>query len=338
MRALVNDVNEGGEKLGDVRILPRAAHGGILRPRRFAALAVAVCSATALVAAGAWAADPCTTNCASVRVDDATGPRGGAVTVPVFFEQGADDGRSDEGPDEVAALAFTLGIPGTEAGGTPLSLPCVSPVGGGPDTLASDAITVGELIRDDFRVVVENAECLNRTRCLCPRAGQTRDNFVNVVVYGPKDLDKTPVTIPVLPASTELFSLKLLIASNAPDSIPLHLFNQTEDPCPPSAPQFSACLSIGDESAKDQTVSGSRSQVTYDDGTLTVEAGGPPCPGDCDSTKKVEVNELIAGINIALGKASVGVCDAADINEDDEVTIDELVAAVGSAINGCPGL
>ncbi len=215
----------------------------------------------------------------------------------------------------------------------------MSPAEGGPDRLASDAVTVGEAIRDDFRVVVENAECVNRTRCLCPGAGQTRDNFVNIVVYGPKNLDEPgQVTIPALPASAELFSLKLLIGSNAPDSIPLHIFNQTEDVCPPSAPQFSACLSIGDESAKDQTVSGSRSQVTYDDGTLTVEAGGPPCPGDCDLGKKVEVNELITGINIALGKASVGVCEPADINEDDEVTIDELVAAVGSAINGCPGL
>ncbi|MND05766.1 hypothetical protein D3C83_267570 [compost metagenome] len=48
------------------------------------------------------------------------------------------------------------------------------------------------------------------------------------------------------------------------------------------------------------------------------------------------INELILGVNIALGNAAVGTCEAFDANGNGSVTINELIAAVNAALNGCP--
>jgi hypothetical protein len=50
----------------------------------------------------------------------------------------------------------------------------------------------------------------------------------------------------------------------------------------------------------------------------------------------VSINELILGVNIANGSAPPSACPAADRNASGTVTIDELVAAVNSAAQGCP--
>jgi hypothetical protein len=47
------------------------------------------------------------------------------------------------------------------------------------------------------------------------------------------------------------------------------------------------------------------------------------------------INELIIGVNIALGNASPAACTAMDANQDGRVTINELIAAVNAALNGC---
>jgi hypothetical protein len=60
------------------------------------------------------------------------------------------------------------------------------------------------------------------------------------------------------------------------------------------------------------------------------------CPGDCGSDGEVTVDELISGVNIALGVAAIDVCPVFDINNDSEVTIDEVLQAVNSALFGCP--
>ena len=49
----------------------------------------------------------------------------------------------------------------------------------------------------------------------------------------------------------------------------------------------------------------------------------------------VTVDELIKGVNIALGTTSVDTCQDMDANGDGAVTVDELVAAVNCALNGC---
>lgn len=60
------------------------------------------------------------------------------------------------------------------------------------------------------------------------------------------------------------------------------------------------------------------------------------CVGDCNADGSVTVDELLQGVNIALGTAPATGCDAVDVNHDGQVTINELLAAVNAALNGCP--
>jgi len=64
----------------------------------------------------------------------------------------------------------------------------------------------------------------------------------------------------------------------------------------------------------------------------------PPaaCPGDCNGDGEVTVDEIVTGVNIALGFASSQGCPAMDTNGDEQVTIDELLQAVNAALFGCP--
>lgn len=62
----------------------------------------------------------------------------------------------------------------------------------------------------------------------------------------------------------------------------------------------------------------------------------PPCTGDCDGSGTVSIDDLISGVDVALGKAPGGDCAAADSDGDGQVTIDELIASVNSVRGGCP--
>jgi hypothetical protein len=61
----------------------------------------------------------------------------------------------------------------------------------------------------------------------------------------------------------------------------------------------------------------------------------PACPGDCNGVGGVTVNELVLGVNIALGSTGAGVCPAFDSDNSGTVSISELIAAVNAALNGC---
>jgi len=58
--------------------------------------------------------------------------------------------------------------------------------------------------------------------------------------------------------------------------------------------------------------------------------------GDCDGDGHVRVDELVKGVNIALGTAPCDDCTAFDANGDRKVEIEELVQAVNHALYGCP--
>ena len=60
-----------------------------------------------------------------------------------------------------------------------------------------------------------------------------------------------------------------------------------------------------------------------------------PCTGDCDVNGKVLIDELLTGINIALGNEQASVCPSFDQNNNGIVTIDEILAAVSKALEGC---
>jgi len=57
-------------------------------------------------------------------------------------------------------------------------------------------------------------------------------------------------------------------------------------------------------------------------------------PGDCSGDGTVTVDELIIGVNIALGSAPLSSCPSFDIDGDGQVTVDELIVAVNVALVG----
>jgi hypothetical protein len=60
------------------------------------------------------------------------------------------------------------------------------------------------------------------------------------------------------------------------------------------------------------------------------------CPGDCNADRAVTVEELVFGVNLALGGESDQHCFAIDRDENFQVTVNELVRSVSSALEGCP--
>src|SRR5512134_261315 len=60
------------------------------------------------------------------------------------------------------------------------------------------------------------------------------------------------------------------------------------------------------------------------------------CLGDCDLDRAVTVNELVRGVNIALGTIPVDDCPQFDRDASDTVSVDEIIVAVQNALNGCP--
>lgn len=60
-----------------------------------------------------------------------------------------------------------------------------------------------------------------------------------------------------------------------------------------------------------------------------------PCSGDCHGDGAVTVDELILGVNIALGIQPASQCPPIDTDGNQAVTVDELVKAVTVALNGC---
>lgn len=71
------------------------------------------------------------------------------------------------------------------------------------------------------------------------------------------------------------------------------------------------------------------------DAPVTPTPEAPACTGDCNDDGEVVINELIVGVNVALGSSALDACPAFDADEDGEVAINELIAAVNAALNGC---
>jgi adhesin/invasin len=68
---------------------------------------------------------------------------------------------------------------------------------------------------------------------------------------------------------------------------------------------------------------------------VLLNISGPLCPGDCNINNQVSIDELLRGVNILLGETDPRDCLALERNGNDGISVDELVAAVGSALNGC---
>lgn len=59
------------------------------------------------------------------------------------------------------------------------------------------------------------------------------------------------------------------------------------------------------------------------------------CVGHCNGTGSITIDDLVKGVDIALGNASLDDCASLDDNHDDRVTVDELTKGVNEALNGC---
>ncbi|MDX2170894.1 MAG: hypothetical protein SF182_27750 [Deltaproteobacteria bacterium] len=60
------------------------------------------------------------------------------------------------------------------------------------------------------------------------------------------------------------------------------------------------------------------------------------CIGDCNGDNMVAINELIIGVNIALGATPLSACPSFDADGNGEVGINELITAVNNALGMCP--
>jgi DNA-binding beta-propeller fold protein YncE len=71
-----------------------------------------------------------------------------------------------------------------------------------------------------------------------------------------------------------------------------------------------------------------------DAGTDPVNADDPPGTGagDCNHDGRVTIDELITGVNIALGSSALADCPSFDTDGDAQVSIDELIQAVTAAL------
>jgi hypothetical protein len=59
------------------------------------------------------------------------------------------------------------------------------------------------------------------------------------------------------------------------------------------------------------------------------------CVGDCNGDGMVSINEVLTGVNIALGMAPLSSCPSFDTDHNGMLDIQELLAAVLSAVDGC---
>jgi hypothetical protein len=59
------------------------------------------------------------------------------------------------------------------------------------------------------------------------------------------------------------------------------------------------------------------------------------CTGDCNGDGMVTINELILGVNIALGSQPLSACPAFDCENNQMVPINCLIQGVNNALNGC---
>lgn len=64
--------------------------------------------------------------------------------------------------------------------------------------------------------------------------------------------------------------------------------------------------------------------------------GVDTCPGDCDLSDEVTVEELLVGVSIALGTTRIEACVPADVDSDGVVAVSDLVSMLSIVLDGCP--
>ena len=120
----------------------------------------------------------------------------------------------------------------------------------------------------------------------------------------------------------------------------------TEPTCP-SGTYYAADASSGEILKRLAMPGPAVGSGTIVDGTLYVGYGlffspggvvafAPACAGDCDFDGQVQVGELIRMVRWALGDSEGIGCSSSDLNGDNRPSINEIIIAVRSALEGCP--
>jgi hypothetical protein len=68
---------------------------------------------------------------------------------------------------------------------------------------------------------------------------------------------------------------------------------------------------------------------------VAAQSAASDCIGDCNGDSEVTVDELITGVNIALGSQPLSDCEVMDEDGSGAVEVNELVTAVNAALCGC---
>lgn len=84
------------------------------------------------------------------------------------------------------------------------------------------------------------------------------------------------------------------------------------------------------------TVTASSTPTRTSSPTATASATTVPgCAGDCNDDRAVTVDELVLLVNVALGREPLEVCPTGDLDGDGSLTVNEIIVAVLSALEGC---
>jgi hypothetical protein len=150
-------------------------------------------------------------------------------------------------------------------------------------------------------------------------------------------------TPPTATATRTISPTPLVTASSTPTSTPVPSATLTAS-ATPSASSTASPTSTGTATASAASTASATASATRTPtipATATTTASATPitptsaCAGDCDRSESVGVNELIIGVNIALGNADIGTCRAFDRDGSGDVSIGELIAGVNASLNGC---
>lgn len=67
----------------------------------------------------------------------------------------------------------------------------------------------------------------------------------------------------------------------------------------------------------------------------STRASSAECPGDCNGSAVVSIDELLTLVNMAIGNAAASACTAGDVDHDGAIQTREVISAVSSALSGC---
>ncbi|MBI4517502.1 MAG: hypothetical protein HY699_16995 [Deltaproteobacteria bacterium] len=172
--------------------------------------------------------------------------------------------------------------------------------------------------------------------------------FVRAVDGADRRTESTTWSFGVVPTPTPTFTATPTVTSTAtfsatptltqtytPTSSPTVTPSPTATPIATATFTATATPSVTDTPTTTPTPTGTLTRTSTP--TPSATATPIPCIGDCSGDRHVTVDELVTGVNIALGNLAIDQCSSFDTSGDQKVTVDELLKAVNAALNGCPG-